>query len=124
LDGLLAWRRGDRAQAERFLEEARVEATGHGPRWAVNDVIRWWLGELLVEDGRPHEAEPYFASLWFDPLAHRQLGDLYVGMEEPDKARESYEMFLTAWRSADPELQPIVVRTRQAVAGLSPLRRE
>ena len=124
LDGLLAWRRGDRAQAERFLEEARVEATGHGPRWAVNDVIRWWLGELLLEDGRPHEAEPYFASLWSDPLAFRRLGDLYVQTEEPDKARESYEMFLTAWHDADPELQPAVVRTRQALAGLSPLQRE
>ncbi|MGH7544439.1 MAG: tetratricopeptide repeat protein [Gemmatimonadota bacterium] len=124
LDGLLAWQRGDRAQAERFLEEARTEATGHGARWAVNDMIRWWLGELLVEDGRLHDAEKYFASLRFDPLANRRLGELYVEMEEPDKARESYEMFLTAWREADPELQPMVVQARQALAGLTPLRRE
>ena len=124
LDGLLAWQRGDRAQAERFLEEARTEATGHGPRWAVNEMIRWWLGELLVEDGRPHDAEKYFVSLWFDPLAYRRLGELYVEMEEPEKARESYESFLTAWREADPELQPMVVHARQALAGLRPLRRE
>jgi tetratricopeptide (TPR) repeat protein len=124
LDGLLAWQRGDRAQAERFLEEARTEATGHGPKWSVNDMIRWWLGELLVEDGRPHDAEKYFASLRFDPLAQRRLGELYVEMEEPEKAREAYENFLTAWRDADPELEPMVVQTRQAVAGLTPLRRE
>jgi hypothetical protein len=45
-------------------------------------------------------------------------------MEEPEKAREFYESFLTAWRDADPELEPMVVQTRQAVAGLTPLRRE
>jgi tetratricopeptide (TPR) repeat protein len=124
LDGLLAWQRGDRRQAERFLEEARVEATGHGPKWAVNDQIRWWIGELLMEDGRLHEAERYFASLSLDPMADRRLGDLYLEMGELDKARESYERFLIAWRDADPEMQPFVVRTRQALAGLAPLRRE
>lgn len=124
LDGLLAWQRGDHALAERFLEEARTKATGHGPKWAVSDMIRWWIGELLAEQGRYHDAEPYFASLWFDPLADRRLGDVYLEMGEPEKARQSYERFLTAWRDADPELQPMVVQTRQAVAGLSPLRRE
>ena len=87
-------------------------------------MIRWWLGELLIEDGRPHDAEKYFTSMRFDPLAYRRLGELYVEMEEPDKAREAYEMFLTAWRDADPELQPMVVQARQALAGLTPLRRE
>jgi len=124
LDGLLAWERGDRALAERFLEEARTNATGHGPKWGVNDMIRIWLGELLVENGRPHEAEKYLASLWFDPLAFRQLGKLYVEMEEPEKAREAYEAFVTAWGDADPELRPMVVEARQALAGLTPLRRE
>ncbi|HEU4464509.1 MAG TPA: adenylate/guanylate cyclase domain-containing protein, partial [Gemmatimonadota bacterium] len=58
LDGLLAWKRGNLELAEEFLEEARVEATGHGPRWSVNDAIRWWLAEILVEQGKLHEAEP------------------------------------------------------------------
>jgi class 3 adenylate cyclase/tetratricopeptide (TPR) repeat protein len=124
LDGLLAWQRGDRVQAERFLEEARVEATGHGPKWAVSDMIRWWLGELIVEQGRPHDAERYFTSLSFDPMAHRRLGDLHLEMGEPNKARESYEKFLIAWRDADPEVQHLVARTRQAVSGIAPLRRE
>jgi hypothetical protein len=124
LDGLLAWQRGDRALAERFLEEARTQATGHGPRWGLNDMIRLWLGELLLEDGRPHEAEKYLASLWFDPLAYRELGKLYVEVEEPEKAREAYEGFVTAWKDADPELRPMVIEARQALAGLTPLRRE
>jgi class 3 adenylate cyclase/tetratricopeptide (TPR) repeat protein len=124
LDGLLAWERGDRALAERFLEEARTQATGHAVKWAVNDMIRYWLGELLIEDGRPHDAEKYLASLWYDPLVYRKLGKLYVEMEEPEKAREAYEGFVTAWKDADPELRPMVVEARQALAGLTPLRRE
>jgi class 3 adenylate cyclase/tetratricopeptide (TPR) repeat protein len=124
LDGLLAWKRGDLELAEEFLEEARVEATGHGPRWSVNDAIRWWLAEILVEQGKLHEAEPYFVSLWVHPRSYEHLGDLYAKVGERDKAREAYEMFLTSWRDAEPEMQPTVARVRQAVAGLAPLRRE
>jgi tetratricopeptide (TPR) repeat protein len=124
LDGLLAWNRGNLELAEEFLEEARVEATGHGPHWAVNDVIRWWLGEILVEQGKLHEAEPYFASLWIHTMAEQRVGDLHAELGEPDKAREAYERFLTAWRDAEPEMAPEVAGVRQALAGMAPLRRE
>ena len=124
LDGLLAWKRGDLDLAEEFLEEARVEATGHGQQWSVNDAIRWWLAELLVERGKLHEAKPYFSSLWTHTVSYERLGDLHSKTGDRDKARESYEMFLTAWRDAEPEMQPTVARVRQAMAGLAPLRRE
>ena len=124
LDGLLAWKKGDLELAADFLEEARVQATGHGPQWAVNDAIRWWLAEVLVEQGKLHEAEPYFASLWIHTKSYERLGDLYVKIGERDKAREAYEMFLTSWREAEPEMAPTVARVRQAVAGMAPLRRE
>jgi class 3 adenylate cyclase/tetratricopeptide (TPR) repeat protein len=124
LDGLLAWKRGDLELAEEFLEEARVEATGHGPQWSVNDAIRWWLAEVLVEQGKLHEAEPYFASLWNHTVADKRRGDLYSQLGEPEKAREAYERFLTAWRDAEPEMAPTVARVRQALAGMAPLRRD
>ena len=124
LDGLLAWNRGNLELAEQYLEEARVEATGHGPQWAVNDAIRWWLGELLVEQGKHHEAEPYFASLRIHTMAESRLGDLYAETGETEKARESYERFLIAWKDAEPEAQTIVARARQGLAGVSPLKRE
>ncbi len=124
LDGLLAWKKGDLDLAVDFLEEARVEATGHGPQWGVNDAIRWWLGEILVEQGKLHEAAPYFESLWIHTGSYERLGDIYAKAGERDKARESYEMFLTAWRDAEPEMAPAVARVRQAVAGLAPLKRE
>jgi tetratricopeptide (TPR) repeat protein len=125
LDGLLAWNRGDLDLAREFLDEARVEATGHGPQSVVNDVIRWRLGELLVEQGKLHAAEPYFVSLQIGhPMVEARLGDLYAKAGEPEKAREAYERFLMAWNDAEPEVEPIVARVRQALAGLAPLRRE
>jgi tetratricopeptide (TPR) repeat protein len=124
LDGLLAWKRGNLELAEEFLEEARVEATGHGGQWSVNDAIRWWLAEIIVEQGKLHEAEPYFTSLWTSPMAYERLGDLYAKAGEREQAREAYEMFLTAWRDAEPEMAPTVARVRQALAGMAPLKRE
>jgi hypothetical protein len=125
LDGLLAWKRGDLDLAKQFLEEARVETVGYLGRMRANDVIRWWMGELLVEQGKLHEAEPYFASLWTHPMSEMRRGDLYVEIGEPEKAREAYERFLTAWRDAEPEMAPMVARVRQALARLpKPLRRE
>ena len=124
LDGHMAWKRGDLELAEEFLEEARAEATGHGGQWAVNDAIRWWLAEVLVEQGKLHEAERYYASLWIHTKSYERLGDLYAEMGERDEAREAYELFLTSWREADPEMAPTVARVRQALAGIAPLRRE
>jgi class 3 adenylate cyclase/tetratricopeptide (TPR) repeat protein len=124
LDGLVAWKRGNLDLAEEFLEEARVEATGHGPHWSVNDAIRWWMAEILVEQGRLHEAEPYFASLGVHTMSEKRRGDLYAELGETEKARQAYERFLTAWREAEPEMAPTVARVRQALAGMAPLRRE
>ena len=87
LDGLLAWKRGNLDLAEEFLEEARVEATGHGPQSAVNDAIRWWIAEILVEQGKLHEAEPYFASLSHHTNVGQAPGDLHAELGETEKAR-------------------------------------
>ena len=124
LDGLLAWKKDDLDLAAEFLGEARIEATGHGGRWSVNDAIRWWLGEILVEQGKLHEAEPYFASLRVHTMSDKRRGDLYAELGETEQAREAYERFLTAWRDAEPEMAPIVAPVRQALAGMAPLRRE
>jgi predicted negative regulator of RcsB-dependent stress response len=101
-----------------------VEATGHGGQWAVNDAIRWWLAEVLVEQGKLHEAERYFTSLWVHTKSYERLGDLYAEIGEREKAREAYGMFLTSWRDAEPEMTPTVARVRQALAGMAPLKRE
>jgi hypothetical protein len=40
-------------------------------------------------------------------------------MDRPAEALEAYEFFATAWRHADPELQPLIDEARQAITRLS-----
>ena len=37
---------------------------------------------------------------------------------------EAYEYFVDYWQDADPELQPMVEETRQAILRLKPLQRQ
>ena len=117
IDGYAAWRRGERDKARTLLEVARREATGHGPMGEVNSVLRIWLGTLAMEEGRLADAERYFRTLYWPerPLVADQLGQVYERMGEREKAREAYELFVTAWQDADPALQPRVEAARQAL---------
>ncbi len=124
LKGFAAWQRGDHAKALDLLEAARLEFTGYLGPGTASATIRWWLAELLLELRRPNEAERYFASFWQDPLAAYRIGRIYEQLEAWDKASESYEYFLEAWKDADPELQPMVEEARQAIIRLKGLRRE
>jgi tetratricopeptide (TPR) repeat protein len=121
MDGYAAWRRGEREKARTLLEVARRETNGHGE---VNDVkllIQIWLGTLAVEEDRLADAERYFryGVSWNDrPIVADRLGQVYERMGEREKAREAYEIFVTAWRDADPALQPRVEAARQALLRL------
>ncbi len=119
IDGYAAWRRGEREKAGTLLEVARREATGYGPGF-VNDVIRYWLGTLALEEGRLTDAERYFQSYFWlvRPLVADRLGQAYERQGEREKAREAYELFIAAWRDADPALQPRVAEARQALIRL------
>lgn len=120
IDGYAAWRRGERERAQTLLEVARREATGYGPIGGVNFAVRYWLGMLALDTGRPTDAVRYFQSFfWADrPLVADRLGQAYERLGEREKAREQYELFITAWSEADPILQPRVVEARQALARL------
>jgi hypothetical protein len=53
-------------------EQAQIlghEDAGIFPHFVLNAVVRWWLGELLLEAGRPRDAERYFKSLTAYPFA-------------------------------------------------------
>jgi hypothetical protein len=82
---------------------------------AVNGTIRWWIGDLLVQAGRPREAVVWFESFWNDPLAAERLAPLYERIGEPAKAREAWRVVATVWRDADPAFQE---RARAASAAL------
>jgi hypothetical protein len=74
---------------------------------------------LGFELGRFDEAERAFRSVWNEPLAHLYLGRIYERTDRPAEALEAYEFFATAWRHADPELQPLIDEARQAITRLS-----
>jgi TolA-binding protein len=121
-----------------LLKAAQREGTSFFET-GINAQIRWWLGNLLVEMGRPREAEPYFRSLtggiraqprgfgggfWQGPLAAYYLGQVNEELGEIDRARRSYQFFIEGWQDADPELQPMVQEARAAIQRLSSVVRE
>jgi tetratricopeptide (TPR) repeat protein len=120
LEGYAWWRRGQRDNALHQLERSQSLAVGDWQREIVNTRLRWWLGRLLMEMGRPREALPYFESLTGTSLPadyvrariHEQLG-------ETDRAREAYSIFLAPRPEADPVFQPMVRKARAAVQRLA-----
>jgi tetratricopeptide (TPR) repeat protein len=124
LEGFRQWKEGERDQAARALETAQRQATGYGPAGGANYMLRLWLGKLMLEMGRPRDAERYIASFYPDPLASYQLGKIYEDLGEFAKARESYELFVLGWKDADPELQPRVQEARAAIQRLTSAIRE
>ena len=50
---------------------------------------------------------------------YQRLGELYEAKGDRANARENYEKLLDLWKTADPELQPIVTDTKERVARLS-----
>jgi serine/threonine-protein kinase len=118
LDGYGRWQR-EPEEAAKILEQARLQATGHGRRQSVSEVIRIWLARLMKQLGRPEDAARYYRSVWYDPWTSYQLGKVYEELGEFADARRAYEGFIAAWKNADPELQPKVDEARAAVQRLS-----
>ena len=113
LEGYGLWRRGDLEAAVRILEDI--------PRDEADDEMRWWLGQLYLEQERWRDAVPYLQSHWWTRLAHAHyyLGQAYEGLGEYAEARKAYAYFVSAWQDADPELQPRVEAARRALERLT-----
>jgi tetratricopeptide (TPR) repeat protein len=121
LKGYAEWKHGRPSEALQVLDQARPYI---GPY--TSDValpLGWWIGEVLLELGRPAEATPYFRAQWREPLARYELAKIYDQLGEDAKARAEYETFIAGWSDADPELQPVVERARRAMTRLAADRR-
>jgi class 3 adenylate cyclase/tetratricopeptide (TPR) repeat protein len=102
LDGYARWRHGRGVEGLEILEAAQREALGIGPAEEVNATIRWWLGILLLELDRPRDAERYFRSFWYDPLARLPLAQVHQALGEEERVRAAQDYFEAAWSDADP----------------------
>jgi tetratricopeptide (TPR) repeat protein len=120
LEGYAWWRRGQPEHALRLLERAQRHAAGGWRRETVNARLRWWLGQLLTEMGRPHEALPYFLSLRATGLpADYELARLYEQLGMTEQAREAYTLFLARREKADAAFRPMTQHARGALLRLA-----
>jgi DNA-binding SARP family transcriptional activator/TolB-like protein len=120
LEGYASWRRGQRDNALRLLERSQPRAVGNWPRARVNVRLRWWLGRLLMETGRPREALPYFESLTRTSFpADYERGRIYEQLGMGDRSREAYALFLARRQQADPLFQPMIQSARAALQRLA-----
>ena len=97
-------RNGDPVEREEAIEKLEELAwTGLPPSiW-----VRWWLGELQMEEGRPAAAVRYLETLRSSGVPHvgnLLLGRAYTELGDREKARDAYVRFLQAWEEADPDL--------------------
>ena len=108
----------------RKLEAVRPRIAGQQGEWIVNMTIGWWTAELLVELGRPAEAVPYFESITNTPFPQLELGKIYEGLGDREKALAAYEEFVNAFDRPDPEVVALAEEGRQGVIRMKGLRRE
>ena len=119
VEGYMRWRQGQRDRALSLLKRSQRRALCC-PAPLVNERLRWWLGQLLVEMGRPQEARPYFESLaatWLP--ADYELGRVYEQLGMAEQAREAYARFLAPRQQADSDFQPMIQDARSALERLS-----
>ena len=125
LEGYASWRRGQRERALVLLEQSQPRAVGDWSRRSVNTRLRWWLGRLLVEMGRPREALPYFESLSDTALpTDSERGRIYEQLGELQRAREAYSLFLAPRQQADPMFQPMIQNARASLQRLGVATRD
>jgi DNA-binding SARP family transcriptional activator/TolB-like protein len=125
LEGYAWWRRGQRDSALLLLERSQRRAVGGTwERELLNGHLRWWLGRLLLEMGRPREALPYFESFtsaWLptELPTDYERGRIYERLGQVERAREAYALFLAPRQQADPMFQPMIQDARAALQRLA-----
>lgn len=114
-----SWRRGRKADALRNFENLLSQHVSSF--WVV-----WYVRTLSLELDRLEQAERAFRRMatlpelpGAEPLAHLHLGRIYERTDRPADALEAFESFASAWRGADPELQPLVREAQSAVTRLA-----
>jgi len=115
--GRLALKRGEATKALELLQSALDEPAAS----AEADTLEDCLANAYLELGRFDDAiSEYERILRLNPrypLAQYRLGLAYEGSKRLDRARHSYEQFLTVWAGADRDV-PEIVSAQQKLAAL------
>jgi len=122
----IARSRGDLKRALSEIEGFPFDVSAPGSRaaahWGVRE--RFFRAELLHALGRDDEARPWYDSfqggydLPFIAAAHYRAGEIEEHLGNRERAVFHYGRFLSMWRDADAEFQPLVARARAAQARL------
>jgi hypothetical protein len=85
--------------------------------------LRYQVGKLLFDDGRPGDAERYFRSFTPYEFEYTSQAELYLGRIAEARGRSSdavthYGKFVRWWRYADEPLRPQWEEARQALGRL------
>lgn len=110
LEAVRKWWAGRPDEAVESLERIRREGRIDLPLYLYADLYR--------DLGRAEDALTFYLGDWEDPLSHREAGLILTAMGRSEEARVHLEAFVTAWRDADPELQPLVEEARAVLARL------
>jgi tetratricopeptide (TPR) repeat protein len=87
----------------------------------VHQLLRYELGKLMLDAGRPRDAGRYFHSLDYEHLfigapIEFYLGRVYEALGDNAQAGFHYERFVRWWQDCDPELRPMWEQGRVALA--------
>ena len=115
--------RGDRTRLAEF-DSALVRLPVFGKDIQQPQVyLRYQVGKLLFDDGRPGDAERYFRGFMPYDFFYTSPAELYLGRiaearGRPDEAVLHYGRFVRWWRYADEPLRPQWEEARQALSRL------
>jgi serine/threonine-protein kinase len=116
--------RGDRSRLAEFESAlARLPAAN----WDIESpekYLRYRVGKLLFDDGRPRDAERYFRSFnpydyFYTTQAALYLGRIAEAGGRPEEAVTHYGRVVRWWRYADEPLRPLWEEARQALSRLA-----
>jgi tetratricopeptide (TPR) repeat protein len=121
---LIAYNKGDYRHAIDEFERA-------APKLRCSYCTGFLIGQALERLNQPdtaimvyeqyvnhHDADDNFRSFYL-AAGLRRLGEMYESKGDRKKALEYYGRFVDLWKSADPELQPLVSDIRKQMARLA-----
>ncbi len=120
LRGYSALRLGERERALSEIESALPRIAD----WGIHPFLRYEVGKLLLELGKPREAVRYLRSLDFENLpvgsiSEYYLAQAYEALGDDEQALFRYVRFVRWWGDSDPDLRPALEGAREAIERLT-----